>query len=65
MNEPDPAGGRGKHIRLTPRGEQAQATTTAWRTASGTAGARGPRNVIDGLTRALRALYAQPGGPER
>ena len=24
VNEPDPAGGRGRHVRLTPRGEQAQ-----------------------------------------
>ncbi len=58
---PDPAGGRGKHVSLTPRGEQAQdayhrradGIVDGWRARSGD-------GVIDGLAGALRALYAQP-----
>ena len=60
---PDPAGGRGKHVRLTPRGEQAQeayhqragVVVDGWRARSGD-------GVVDGLAGALRALYAQPDG---
>ena len=60
---PDPAGGRGKHVRLTPRGERAQdayhrragGVVDGWRARSGD-------GVIDGLAGALRALYAQPDG---
>jgi DNA-binding MarR family transcriptional regulator len=56
---PDPAGGRGKHVTLTPRGERAQAAyhrradgiVDGWRARSGD-------GVIDGLAGALRALYA-------
>jgi DNA-binding MarR family transcriptional regulator len=63
LNEPDPAGGRGRQVRLTPRGEQAQddyhrladRIGDGWRARSGD-------GVIDGLTVALRALYAQPDG---
>ena len=63
---PDPAGGRGKYVSLTPRGERAQAAyhrradgiTGGWRARSGD-------GVIDGLAGALRALYAErdPSGP--
>jgi methyltransferase (TIGR00027 family) len=57
---PDPAGGRGKYVSLTPRGGQAQAAyhrradgiTGGWRARSGD-------GVIDGLAGALRALYAE------
>ena len=57
---PDPAGGRGKYVSLTPRGERAQAAyhrradgiTGGWRARSGD-------GVIDGLAGALRALYAE------
>ena len=60
---PDPAGGRGKHVRLTPRGEQAReayhqragVVVEGWRARSGD-------SVVDGLAGALRALYAQPDG---
>jgi methyltransferase (TIGR00027 family) len=60
---PDPAGGRGKHVRLTPRGEQAReayhqragVVVDGWRARSGD-------GVVDGLAGALRALYAQPDG---
>ena len=63
VNEPDPAGGRGRQVRLTPRGEQAQdhyhrladQIGDGWRARSGD-------GVIDGLAGALRALYAQPDG---
>jgi methyltransferase (TIGR00027 family) len=66
VNEPDPAGGRGRHIRLTPRGAQAQddyhqlagRIGDGWRARSGD-------GVIDGLTGALRALFAQPDGQEQ
>jgi DNA-binding MarR family transcriptional regulator len=63
---PDPAGGRGKHVRLTPRGEEAQDAChrrvdgigEAWR-------ARFGDGVIDSLTGALRALYAEASaGPD-
>jgi methyltransferase (TIGR00027 family) len=65
VNEPDPAGGRGRHLRLTPRGEQAQddyhrradQIGDGWRARSGD-------SVIDGLAAALRALYAHPDGQE-
>ena len=65
VNEPDPAGGRGRQVRLTPRGEQAQddyhrladRIGDGWRAGSGD-------GVIDGLTGALRALYAQPDGQQ-
>ncbi len=62
---PGPAGGRGRHVGLTPRGEQAQAAyhrvagsiADAWRAQFGD-------GVIDGLAGALRALYTMPdGGP--
>jgi len=57
---PDPAGGRGKYVSLTPRGERAQAAyhrradgiVDGWRARSGD-------GVIDGLAGALRALYAE------
>jgi hypothetical protein len=57
---PDPAGGRGKHVSLTPRGEGAQdayhrradGIVDGWRARSGD-------GVIDGLADALRALYAE------
>jgi DNA-binding MarR family transcriptional regulator len=63
VNEPDPAGGRGRQVRLTPRGEQAQddyhrladRIGDGWRARSGD-------GVIDELTGALRALYAQADG---
>ena len=69
---PDPAGGRGRDVRLTPRGEQAQEAyhrvadgiEDGWR-------ARFGDGVIDGLAGALRALYAgqdgaaAPGGTGR
>jgi hypothetical protein len=62
---PDPAGGRGKHVSLTPRGERAQAAYQ--RRAGGITGgwrARFGDGVIDGLAGALRALYAARGsGP--
>jgi DNA-binding MarR family transcriptional regulator len=59
VSGPDPAGGRGKYVSLTPRGERAQAAyhrraagiVDGWRARSGD-------GVIDGLTGALRALYA-------
>jgi methyltransferase (TIGR00027 family) len=62
---PDPAGGRGKHVSLTPRGERAQAAyhrradgvTGGWRARSGD-------GVIDGLAGALRALYAERDSSE-
>jgi DNA-binding MarR family transcriptional regulator len=65
VNEPDP-GGRGRQVRLTPRGEQAQDAYhrvadrigDGWRARSGD-------GVIDGLTGALRALYAQPDGQQQ
>ena len=65
MSGPDPAGGRGKYVSLTPRGERAQAAyhrragsiVDGWRARSGD-------GVIDGLARALRALYAQPDGQQ-
>ena len=65
VSGPDPAGGRGKYVSLTPRGERAQAAyhrragsiVDGWRARSGD-------GVIDGLTRALRALYAQPDGQQ-
>ncbi|MGH3125647.1 MAG: MarR family winged helix-turn-helix transcriptional regulator, partial [Streptosporangiaceae bacterium] len=65
---PDPAGGRGKHVSLTPRGEQAQAAyhrraagvVEGWRSRHGD-------GLIDGLAGAMRGLYAAtdsgPGGP--
>ena len=57
---PDPAGGRGKYVSLTPRGGRAQdayhrradGITGGWRARSGD-------GVIDGLAGALRALYAE------
>ena len=66
VNEPDPAGGRGRHVRLTPRGAQAQEDYhrladrigSGWRARSGD-------GVIDGLAGALRALYAQPDGQQQ
>ena len=66
VNEPDPAGGRGRHVRLTPHGEQARGDYhrladrigDGWR-------ARAADGAIDGLTGALRALYAQPDGQEQ
>jgi methyltransferase (TIGR00027 family) len=66
VNEPDPAGGRGRHVRLTPRGEQARGDyhrladriEAGWR-------ARFGDGVIGGLTAALRALYARPDGQEQ
>ena len=61
---PDPAGGRGRQVRLTPRGEQA--LEAYHRTADGIeAGwrARFGDGVLDGLAGALRALYDGPGGP--
>jgi DNA-binding MarR family transcriptional regulator len=62
---PDPAGGRGKHVSLTPRGERAQAAYQ--RRAGGITGgwrARFGDGVIDGLAGALQALYAAPdSGP--
>jgi DNA-binding MarR family transcriptional regulator len=66
VNEPDPAAGRGRQVRLTPRGEQAQddyrrladRIGDGWRARSGD-------GVIDGLTGALRALYAQPDGQQQ
>jgi DNA-binding MarR family transcriptional regulator len=59
VSGPDPAGGRGKYVSLTPRGERAQAAyhrraggvVDGWRARSGD-------GVIDGLAGALRALYA-------
>jgi methyltransferase (TIGR00027 family) len=63
LNEPDPAGGRGRQVRLTPRGEQAQ---DGYHRLAGRIGdgwrARSGDGVIDGLTAALRSLYAQPDG---
>jgi len=68
VSGPDPAGGRGKYVSLTPRGERAQAAyhrraggvVDGWRARSGD-------GVIDGLAGALRALYAAadsgPGQP--
>jgi hypothetical protein len=62
---PNPAGGRGKHVSLTPRGERAQAAyhrraagiVDGWRSRHGD-------DVINGLAGALRALYAEPAcGP--
>ena len=66
VNEPDSATGRGRQVRLTPRGEQAQddyhrladRIGDGWRARSGD-------GVIDGLTGALRALYAQPDGQQQ
>ena len=63
VNEPDPGAGRGPPVRLTPRGEQAPEDYPrragrigdGWRARSGD-------GVIDVLTAALRALYAQPDG---
>ena len=63
---PDPAGGRGKVVRLTARGEEAQdayhrvadGLADAWRARSGD-------GVIDGLAGALRALHAQPDGQDQ
>ena len=66
LTGPDPAGGRGRVARLTPRGEQAQAAYH--RRADAIAGgwrARFGDGVIDGLAGALRALYAQPDGEQR
>lgn len=65
VNEPDPAGGRGRQVRLTSRGEQAQDSChrlagqigDGWR-------ARFGDGVMDGLAGALRALYARPDGPD-
>ena len=63
---PDPAGGRGRHVRLTPRGEQAQ--EAYHRRADGIADAwlaRSGDRVTAALAGALRALYAQPdSGPD-
>jgi hypothetical protein len=61
---PDPAGGRGRHVRLTPHGEQAQdayhrrvgTIADGWRARFGDA-------VIEGLAGALRSLYAGKDGP--
>ena len=66
VNEPDPAGGRLRHVRLTPRGEQARGDyhRLAGRIGDGWR-ARSADGVVDGLTRALRALYAQPDGQEQ
>jgi methyltransferase (TIGR00027 family) len=60
VSGPDPAGGRGKYVSLTLRGERAQAAyrrradgvLDGWRARSGD-------GVIDGLAGALRALYAE------
>ena len=62
---PGPAGGRGKHVSLTPCGVQAQAAyhrraggiVDGWRSRHGD-------GVIDGLAAALRALYAEPDGSD-
>ncbi len=63
---PGPAAGRGREVRLTPRGEQAQEAyhrrageiADAWRARSGD-------GVTAALAGALRALYAQPdAGPD-
>ena len=66
VNEPVQAGGRGRQVRLTPRGEQARddyhrladRIGDGWRARSGV-------GVIDGLTGALRGLYAQPDGQQQ
>ncbi len=63
LTGPDPAGGRNRVARLTPRGQRAQAAYH--RRADAIAGgwrARFGDGVIDRLTGALRALYAEPGG---
>ena len=69
VSGPDPGGGRGRHVRLTPRGEQAQ--EAYHRVADGIEDdwrARFGDGVIDGLAGALRALYAgrdgQDAGPD-
>ncbi len=62
---PGPAGGRGRHVHLTPRGLQAQdayqrvadGIGEAWR-------ARFGDGVLDGLAGALRALHARPDGQQ-
>ena len=66
VNEPDPAGGRLRHVRLTPRGEQARGDYHRLADRIGD-GWRAPSadGVVNGLTRALRALYAQPDGQEQ
>ena len=65
LSGPDPAAGRGEYVSLA-RGEQAQAAyhrradgiVAGWRARSGD-------GVIDGLARALRALYAgRDSGPD-